>query len=102
MFEYPFGGATGEKGRRGIKVLQKLKASAKLDFAMISTARYGKQAIPKSLVLDTWKELATNIIQQESGRSRARTEHAGVLVGSGLATTLRRLVQGANPSPTLH
>ncbi|KAF9022107.1 hypothetical protein BDZ89DRAFT_1197489 [Hymenopellis radicata] len=42
-----------------------LKAAAKADFAMTSVAKYGKQAIKKELVKDTWRKLINSSSEQE-------------------------------------
>ncbi|KAF9042856.1 hypothetical protein BDZ89DRAFT_1009204 [Hymenopellis radicata] len=83
------------------KFIAALKASAKADFAMTNKGKYGNQAIGLDMVMNTWRRLSTMSSEQEDGSSRARAEQVGVLVGSGLTTTLDRLIQGVNPSPTL-
>lgn len=83
------------------KFIKALEMSATTDFAMTNKGKFGKQAIPKKLVLNPWNRLVIKDTGQKEGTERAHTEHVGVLVGMGLSKALDRLIQGSGSSPTL-
>ncbi|KAF9025573.1 hypothetical protein BDZ89DRAFT_1092598 [Hymenopellis radicata] len=62
-----------EQSTREIKnrYMAVLKAAAKADFAMTSITKYGKQAIKKELVKETWRKLINKSPEQEDGGSKS-------------------------------
>ncbi|KAF9027908.1 hypothetical protein BDZ89DRAFT_1015345 [Hymenopellis radicata] len=82
------------------KYIEALKTSATTDFAMTNKGKFGKQALPKKLVMNTWNKLLVVNTEREEGTERAHTEQVGVLVGMGLSKTLGRLIQRSGSSPT--